>query len=102
LLAGFLLSVFFNNYAPAVLGNETLLYTAYPNGSGRYEIPFLVNMGLSFFFTVLLMVVISLTGPKIDPKALELDPGMFKLKPATVALITIIVMIVLALYAKFW
>ena len=49
-IAGFVLSVFFNNYAPALLGNETILYTAYPNGKGGYEIPFLINMGWSLLF----------------------------------------------------
>lgn len=101
-LSGFLLSVMFNNYAPAWFGNDTLLYTAYPNGAGGYEIPFLVNMGWSFFLTVALMVLISLAGPKVNPKAFALDTSMFKLKPSTIALITMIVMIVIALYAKFW
>ena len=101
-LAGFLLSVLFNNYAPAWFGHETWLYTAYPNGAGGYEIPFLVTMGWSFFLTVLLMVLISMAGPKVNPKAFGLDKSMFKLKPTTVILITIIIMIVIALYAKFW
>ena len=33
-IAGFLLSVFFNEYAPQLFGNDTFLYTAYPNGKG--------------------------------------------------------------------
>ena len=102
ILSGFLLSVMFNNYAPAWFGNDTLLYTAFPTTNGKYEIPFLVNMGWSFFLTVALMVVISLAGPKINPKAFELDKSMFKLKPATIVLITMIVLILIALYAKFW
>jgi solute:Na+ symporter, SSS family len=101
-LAGFLLSVMFNNYAPAWFGHETLLYTAFRNTAGIYEIPFLINMGWSFFFTVLIMVLISLFGPKINPKAFDIDSSMFKLKPATIALITMIVMVLIALYAKFW
>jgi SSS family solute:Na+ symporter len=101
-LSGLILSIVFNNYAPAWFGHETLMYTAYLNTEGVYEIPFMVNMGWSFFLTVLLMVIISLAGPKINPKAFELDTSMFKLKPSTIALITIIVMIVVALYAKFW
>jgi SSS family solute:Na+ symporter len=100
-LAGFLLSVFFNSYATAWFGPETWLYTAFLH-KGVYEIPFLVSMGWSFFFTVVLMVIISLAGPKINPKAFLLDKTMFKLKPSTVALITVIVMILIALYAKFW
>lgn len=101
-LAGFLLSVFFNNFAPSLLGNETLLYTAYLNGEGAYEIPFLINMGWSFFFTMLLMICISLAGPKVNPKAFVLDKAMFKVSPSNTVWITIILMVVIALYAKFW
>lgn len=101
-LSGFLLSVLFNNYAPAWFGHETVLYTAFPNGSGGYEIPFLVTMGWSFFFTVALMVLISLAGPKVNPRSFGLDKSMFKLKPSTIALITAILMVLVALYAKFW
>jgi solute:Na+ symporter, SSS family len=101
-LSGFLLSVLFNNYALALFGHETLMYTAYANGKGGFEIPFLVTMGWSFFLTVLLMVLVSLTGPKINPKAFGLDKAMFKLKTSTIILITMIVMIVIALYTKFW
>jgi SSS family solute:Na+ symporter len=101
-LTGFLLSVFFNNYAPYWIGTDTLLYTAYPNGKGGFEIPFLVNMGWSFFFTVVVMVAISLAGPRVNPKAYSLDKEMFRLKTSTVILITTILMIVIALYVKFW
>src|ERR1041384_6637241 len=72
-VTGFALSVFFNQFAPAVLGNETILYTAYPNGKGGYEIPFLICMGLSFFITMLVMIFISLFGPKVNPKAFHHD-----------------------------
>lgn len=102
LIAGLLLVVIFNNYAPAWFGHETFLYTSYPVGGGKYEIPFMVTMGWSFCFTVLLMILVSLAGPKINPKSFELDKSMFKLKPSTIALITMILMMVIALYAKFW
>jgi len=101
-LAGFLLSVFFNEFAPAVLGNDTFMYTAYPNGTGGFEIPFHICMGLSFGFTMLLMIVMSLAGPKINPKAFELDKSMFKVNPSTLALIILTLMIIAALYVKFW
>lgn len=101
-LAGFLLSVFFNEFAPRVLGNETLLYTAYPNGAGGYEIPFHICMGLSFMFTMILMIGMSLAGPKINPKAFELDKEMFKVKPGTLAMILVILLLIAALYVKFW
>ncbi|UOG76414.1 sodium/solute symporter [Hymenobacter tibetensis] len=102
ILAGFVLSVFFNNYAVGVLGTETVLYTAFPNGHGGYEIPFLICMGLSFAFTVLLMVVISLAGPAINPGAISLTPGIFKVSTQTMSLIVITLLMITALYAKFW
>jgi SSS family solute:Na+ symporter len=102
LLTGFLLSVLFNEFAPGLFGNETLIYTAYPNGKGGFEIPFHICMGLSFLFTMIAMVAISLAGPKINPKAFELDRSMFKLAPSTTVLIVTILFIITALYVKFW
>ncbi len=101
-LAGFALSVLFNELAPQWFGNNTFFYTAYPNGKGGYEIPFHICMGLSFMFTMILMIVISLAGPKINPKAFELDKTMFKLKPSTLALIVFTLLVIAALYVKFW
>jgi len=101
-LAGFLLSVLFNEYAPGMFGNETLLYTAWPNGKGGFEIPFHICMGLSFFFTMILMIAVSFAGPKVNPKAFELDTEMFKVKPQTTVLIIITLLIIAALYVKFW
>lgn len=102
LLTGFLLAIFFNSYAVDVLGTENILYTAYPNGKGGYEIPFLINMGWSFVFTILVMVTISLAGPKVNPKAFQLDKAMFKVHPVHLVMITLILLILTALYAKFW
>ncbi|MCV9932239.1 sodium/sugar symporter [Flavobacterium sp. LS1R47] len=101
-ILGFVLSVLFNEYAPMLFGNDTLLYTAYPNGKGAYEIPFHICMGLSFFFTTLAMVLVSFAGPKVNPKAFELDTSMFKLKPQTTVLIVITLLIIASLYVKFW
>lgn len=101
-ILGFVLSVLFNEYAPMLFGNDTLLYTAYPNGKGAYEIPFHICMGLSFFFTTLAMVLVSFAGPKVNPKAFELDTTMFKLKPQTTVLIVITLLIIASLYVKFW
>lgn len=101
-IMGFLFSVLFNEFAPRLFGNETFLYTAYPNGKGGYEIPFLICMGLSFLFTMILMIGISLAGPKINPKAFELDKALFKVKPTTIALIIVTLLLVAALYVKFW
>ena len=101
-ILGFVLSVLFNEYAPMLFGNETLLYTAYPNGKGAFEIPFHICMGLSFFFTMLAMILISFAGPKVNPKAFEIDSEMFKVKPQTTVLIVITLLIIVALYVKFW
>jgi len=101
-ILGFVLSVLFNEYAPMLFGNETLLYTAYPNGKGAFEIPFHICMGLSFFFTMLAMIVISFAGPKVNPKAFEIDAEMFKVKPQTTVLIVITLLVIVALYVKFW
>lgn len=101
-ILGFVLSVFFNQFAPAVLGNETLFYTAFPTGTGTYAIPFLTCMGLSFLFTMVTMILISLAGPKINPKAFVMDKESFKINPSTLFLIVLTILILTALYAKFW
>jgi SSS family solute:Na+ symporter len=59
-------------------------------------------MGLAFLFTVIVMVGLSLAGPRINPKAFELDREMFRLKPSTIALIVVTILILMALYVKFW
>ena len=105
LITGLALAIFFNNYAVSVFGNETWLYTAFKtmeDGREVYQIPFLINMGWSFFFTVVVMVAFSMAGPKINPKAFELDNAMFKVKPSTLVLIIMIILILAAIYAKFW
>ena len=101
-LVGFAMSVFFNNYAPAVLGPETILYTAFPNGHGAYEIPFLVCMGLSFAFTMAIMIGISLAGPAISARAIDIQPGLFRVSRQTLTLIVITLLLIMALYVKFW
>ncbi|NCI46797.1 sodium:solute symporter family transporter [Sediminibacterium soli] len=101
-ILGFVLSVFFNNYAPALLGNETILYTAFPNGKGGYEIPFLINMGWSFFFTIAAMVLISLGGPKVNPKAFIFEKGMFQVSNRVIVLIVVTLLLLTALYVRFW
>ena len=107
LLTGFGLSIFFDKIAPGI-SQENFLYTAYPNGkltpdgAPVYEIPFLICMGWSFAFTVLLMVIISLFGPKENPKAFAIDRSMFKVSPLTLTLIVTLLMMLGALYVRFW
>jgi SSS family solute:Na+ symporter len=102
LITGFALSIFFNNYAVGLMGHENIMFTAYLNKSGAYEIPFLINMGWSFVITVATMVAISLAGPKVNPKAFEIDASMFKVSKSTLILIVMTLMILSALYVKFW
>jgi SSS family solute:Na+ symporter len=102
ILTGFAMSVLFNNFAPALFGHETFLYTAFPNGKGGYEIPFLICMGLSFLFTMIAIIAVSLAGPKINPKAFVLDKGMFKVDSRTLALVVVTVLLLAALYIRFW
>ena len=102
LITGFVLSIFFNNYAVGIFGTENIMYTAYLNKNGSYEIPFLINMGWSFAITVTTMVAISFAGPKVNPKAFEIDASMFKVSKSTLILIVITLMLLSALYVKFW
>ncbi|HSB93312.1 MAG TPA: hypothetical protein VLC28_09355, partial [Flavitalea sp.] len=108
-ITGFVLSVVFNVYAPEWFGNETILYSAFPTKVAVggtletvYQIPFLICMGWSFVFTMLVMIIMSFAGPKVNPHAFELDREMFKVKPSTYALIILTLMILAALYIKFW
>lgn len=109
LITGFGLSVFFNNYAVGIFGKETWLYTAFEYQKMAdgvvhtvVEIPFLINMGWSFFITVAVMVALSLAGPKVNPKAFVHDKEMQRLSAPTIAMIVITLLIIGALYAKFW
>jgi SSS family solute:Na+ symporter len=102
LISGFVLSVFFNEFATKVFGPETWFYTAYLNKSGLYEIPFLICMGLAFGFTMVLMIAVSLFGPKVNAKAFQLDKKMFKVEPSVLVLIVITLLLVTALYVRFW
>lgn len=102
LIAGFLFSIFFNMYAVDWFGAETWLWTAFRNSEKVYEIPFLIGMGWTFLFTVLLMVGVSLAGPKHNPKAFEIDSKMFRVAPSTLALIVLTLLIFSVLYVRFW
>ncbi len=115
MILGFLLAMFFNNYAVDIFGKETWLYTAYEYQTSTMnlitkqneiktviEIPFLINMGWSFFITVVTMIIISLFGPKVNPKAFDIDRSMFKTTPAQLTLIIITLLILTMIYVKFW
>ncbi|WP_294274404.1 sodium/solute symporter [uncultured Chryseobacterium sp.] len=108
-ILGFVLAIFFNSFAIGIFGKETLLYTAFTyekleNGVVHTitEIPFLINMGWSFFITIVVMVLISLAGPKVNPKAFAIDSKMFKVDPRTMILIVVTLLLLTAIYVRFW
>ena len=104
IIGGVGLMVLFDRYLPGIAGNNTFLYTAYDNGQGIFQIPFLISMGWVFIFTIILMVIISLVDVKgsKEANALVVDSTMFKVSPRILTLIVIILGILLALYIKFW
>lgn len=104
IVGGVLLAILFDKFLPGLAGNETILYTAYPTGSGGYEIPFLIQMGWVFFFTSLLIIIVSLLDKKGQEHihALEVDKSMYKVSPGILAMIVIVLGIIAALYIRFW
>lgn len=51
---------------------------------------------------MIVMVLISLAGPKVNPRAFVLDKGMFKISPVTTVLIVVTLLLLSALYIRFW
>ena len=104
IIGGVLLALLFDKFLPGIAGNDTLLYTAYANAEGVYEIPFLIQIGWVFFFTTLLIIVVSLLDNEGRRKvnALEVDKKMFNIAPGHWAMIIAILLVVAALYARFW
>lgn len=99
---GFVLMVVFDNYLPAIAGNDTFLYTAFADDKGHYAIPFLISMGWVFFFTALIMIVISLLMPEKEAHGMEVDKSMFKVTNSQLVWILLTLGILVALYIKFW
>lgn len=104
IIAGTILAIVFDRVLPLNGQYDTWLYTAYPDHKGVYTIPFLVQMGWVFFFTCLIMIITSLLDKNVASKSntMEIDTAMFKVEPRNLILIVIILMLVLALYIKFW
>jgi len=101
---GVILSIVFDKFLPGWMGNDTLLYTAYPTASGSFEIPYLIQMGWVFCFTTLAIILISLLdvkGQKHENEITE-DEGQFKLSNAHLAMVMLVLGVVIALYIKFW
>ncbi|MEY3538961.1 MAG: hypothetical protein RL188_378 [Bacteroidota bacterium] len=104
IFVGVILSIVFDKFLPGWMGNETLLYTAYPTASGSFEIPYLIQMGWVFCFTTLAIILISLLdvkGQKHENDITE-DKGQFKLSNAHLAMVMLVLGVVIALYIKFW
>ena len=97
-------SILFDKFLPGLAGHDTLIYTAYPTGTGAFEIPFLIQMGWVFFFTSLLIIVVSLLDAKGRAlgNALQIDKSMYKVTPGVMAMIIIVLGIIVALYIRFW
>jgi SSS family solute:Na+ symporter len=101
---GVVLSIVFDKFLPGWMGNDTLLYTAYPTASGGFEIPYLIQMGWVFCFTTLAIILVSLLdvkGQKHENDITE-DQGQFKLSNAHLAMAMLVLGVVIALYIKFW
>ena len=104
IMVGVVLSILFDKFLPSMLGNETILYTAYPTSSGSFEIPYLIQMGWVFFFTTLLIIVISLLDVKGQTHANDLqeDNTKYQLSKASIAMIVLVLGFVIAMYIRFW
>ncbi|MDR0792405.1 MAG: sodium/solute symporter [Chitinophagaceae bacterium] len=101
-VTGFAASIFFNQFAVKIFGAETWLYSAFRNAEGVYEIPFFICLGWSFLFTVITMVAVSLSAPKVSDKAFILDKKMFKLQPSSIVLIITVLLLLSVIYVRFW
>jgi len=104
IIVGVILSILFDKFLPSMIGHETILYTAYPTASGSFEIPYLIQMGWVFFFTTLVIILISLLDVKGQTHSNDLieDHTKYQLSKASIAMIVIVVGFVLAMYIRFW
>jgi SSS family solute:Na+ symporter len=104
IITGTILAIVFDKVLPLNGQYDTILYTAYPNASGVYGIPFLVQMGWVFFFTCLIMIVVSLVDKNVKSIAhtMEVDAKLFKLDNRSLLLVVLIVLLTLVLYIRFW
>jgi len=104
IIVGVILSIVFDKFIVGLAGNETILYTAYSNGHGGFEIPYLIQMGLVFAFTMITIVLVSLldkSGQKHENDLIE-DGTKYTLSNANLAMIIIVLGLVAAMYIRFW
>ncbi len=104
IIVGVILSVLFDKFLPSMLGHETIIYTAYPTASGSFEIPYLIQMGWVFFFTTLVIILVSLLDVKGQTHSNDLieDHTKYQLSKASIAMIVIVLGFVMAMYIRFW
>jgi SSS family solute:Na+ symporter len=104
IVIGLVLAILFDKFLPSLLGNETILYTALPNGRGGFEIPYLIQMGWVFFFTTLLIIIISWLDVKGQTHANDLqeDNAKYKLTNGHIVMIVFVLGVVAAMYIRFW
>ena len=104
-IGGFVLSIVFK-FLPGIADLSCLASSGFAkaNEKGIYEIPFLDRMGFVFLISVIGMVIISLLDAKRGKKSngLEVDASMFKMNPAFLAGVVLILGIITALYTIFW
>jgi SSS family solute:Na+ symporter len=104
-IGGFILSVVFKAM-PAYVDLSFLqpMGFAVANASGVYEIPFIDRMGFVFLICVIVMYFISIYENRhgVNPKALEIDKGMFKTAPGFTVGAVIVLGLIVALYSIYW
>ena len=104
IILGLILAILFDKFLPGIFGNETILYTALPNGHGGFEIPYLIQMGWVFLFTTIIIITISLIDVKgqTHVNSLQEDTTKYTLTNTHIAMIITILVVVAGLYIRFW
>lgn len=104
IIVGVILSIVFDKFMVGWAGNETILYTAYANGRGGFEIPYLIQMGWVFVFTFITIVLVSISDKKghTQEHKLQEDKNQYALSNANIAMVIIVLGLVAAMYIRFW
>jgi SSS family solute:Na+ symporter len=104
IIVGVILSIVFDKFMVGWAGNETILYTAYANGRGGFEIPYLIQMGWVFVFTFITIVLVSILDKKghTQEHKLQEDKNQYALSNANIAMVIIVLGLVAAMYIRFW
>jgi SSS family solute:Na+ symporter len=105
-IGGFLFSIVLK-FLPGLMDLSFLApfgFAVKPEGSKIYEIPFLDRMGFVFVFCIIGMVLISLVQGhgRTNPKGLEIDSSMFRPNRSFAIGSAVVLVIITALYVKFW